>query len=276
MGLFSFLFGSKKQTESIDYLNQNMMIDGQKTINNYPITKINPESVYPWADKIVFNNEITIGNVIMLWWFNKYWNRDRNVPLYFERNYVKNFQIEQEKLVTLGYIEQSGKLTDLGQKALSENHKYVDLHRNNWTTPEESAKNSELNFEQMENMAKQDELWGMPGQAKRLRQQISDDKEYDKISGPYFNAIKLSKQGDPQKSLDILIPLLPKAKGKNRFLRALITERIAIDSRKIKQYEQEIHYLNNYITSEKGQYRYDEFKDKFLKRIDKATQLMRK
>src|SRR5699024_10804029 len=149
-----------------------------------PITKINPESVYPWADKIIFNNEITIGNVIMLWWFNKYWNKDRNVPLYFERHYVKNFQIEQEKLVTLGYIKQSGKLTDLGQKALSENHKYVDLHRNSWTTPEESAKNSELNFEQMENMAKQDELWGMPGQAKRLRQQISDDKEYDKISGP--------------------------------------------------------------------------------------------
>ena len=276
MGFLSFLFGSKKQADNTDYIDQSMKLDSKKAINNHPITEINPESIYPWADKIVFNNEITIGNIIMLWWLNKYWNKDRNIPLYFERNYVKDYKVERQKLVKHGYIEQSGKLTDLGQNALSENHKYVELHRNNWITPEESAKNSELQYQQMENTARFDEAIGMTEHAKELRKEIASEKAITKIDVPYSTAESLGKNGKPQESLNILIPLLPKAKGPSRYMRAQITKRIAIDSRKLKKYDQEIAFLNKYIKEELDQYGYDRYKDDFLKRINKATQLMSK
>ncbi|MFD1466504.1 hypothetical protein ACFQ4L_10565 [Lapidilactobacillus mulanensis] len=284
MGLISFLFGNKKPedkskdnpVEKVDYFEKNREIDAKMTINNYPMAEINPNAIYPWSDNVVYNGEVTIGNIIMLWWLDKYWNRNRAIPLYFERNYVKDFGAERQRLLTLGYIEPSGQLTELGKIALSENFKFIEKHRNNWHTPEENAKNNELYHERIENYAKQDEVLGMADDAKKLRQEITEEKAYDKISRPYFAAEKLGKQGEPEKSIGILIPLLLKAKGKNRFLRALITERIAIDSRKLKQYSQEINVLESYINTEMGQYRYDEYKEKFLKRITKAQQLQNK
>lgn len=273
MGIFDILFGNKNKKDATI---KNINSEKSPTINNYPMDKINADDLYPWSNQVVYRNDVTIGNIIMLWWLDKYWDKEKTIPNYFEKKYVKNFKIERRKLTYRGFIKQSGELTDLGQAALSNNYEYIDKHRNNWITAEDKERNSALHYSQMENVAKQDELWDMHDHAKELNQQISDEKERDALLKPYFEAEKLGKQGDSQRSLDILLQLLPRLNGKNRYLRALIIERIAIDSRKLKKYDSEIHYLNEYIIKEKGQYRYTEYKEKFFKRIAKATQLLDK
>lgn len=271
MGIFDMLFGNKNKKDATI---KNINSEKSPTINNYPMDKINVDDLYPWSNQIVYRNEVTIGNIIMLWWLDRYWDREKAVPNYFERKYVKNFKIERQKLTSRGFIKQSGELTDLGQTALSNNYEYIEKHRKNWITAEDEERNSALHYSQMENVAKQDELWGMHDHAKELNQQISDEKERDTLFKPYFEAEKLGKQGDSQESLDILLQLLPRLNGKNRYLRALVIERIAIDSRKLKKYDSEIYYLNDYIINEKGQHQYIQYKEKFLKRIDRTRKLL--
>ncbi|BCX31290.1 hypothetical protein [Latilactobacillus curvatus] len=273
MRIFDMLFGHKNESDASI---KDMELSKKITINNYPVDEINDDDLYPWSNQVVYRNDVTIGNIIMLWWLDKYWDKEKTIPNYFEKKYVKNFKIERRKLTYRGFIKQSGELTDLGQAALSNNYEYIDKHRNNWITAEDKERNSALHYSQMENVAKQDELWGMHDHAKELNQQMSDEKERDALLKPYFEAEKLGKQGDSQRSLDILQQLLPRLNGKNRYLRAFVIERIAIDSRKLKKYDSEIHYLNEYIIKEKGQYRYTEYKEKFFKRIAKATQLLDK
>ncbi|MHB9289656.1 hypothetical protein [Latilactobacillus curvatus] len=271
MGIFDILFGNKNKKDATI---KNINSEKSPTVNDYPMDEINDDGLYPWSNQIVYRNDITIGNIIMLWWLDKYWDKEKAIPNYFEKKYVKNFKIERRKLTSRGFIKQSGELTDLGQAALSNNYEYIDKHRNNWITTEDKERNSALHYSQMENVAKQDELWGMHEHAKELNQQISDEKERDTLLKPYFEAEKLGKQGDSQRSLDILLQLLPRLNGKNRYLRALVIERIAIDSKKLKKYDSEIYYLNDYIINEKGQHQYIQYKEKFLKRIDRTRKLL--
>lgn len=273
MRFFDMLFGHKNENDASI---KNIDLSKKITINNYPIDEINDDDLYPWSNQVVYRNDVTIGNVIMLWWLDKYWDKEKSVPNYFENKYVKNFKMERQKLTSRGFIEQSGELTELGQTVLSDNYEYIEKHRNNWITTEDKERNSALHYSRMESIAKQDELWGMHDRAMEINQQISDEKERDVLLKSYFEAEKLGKQGDSQKSLDILLPLLPMLNGKNRYLRALVTERIAIDLRKIKQFDSEIRYLNDYILKEKGEHQYNRYKEKFLKRIDKAAQLLDK
>ena len=271
MGIFDILFGNKNKKDATI---KNINSEKSPTVNDYPMDEINDDGLYPWSNQIVYRNDITIGNIIMLWWLDKYWDKEKAIPNYFEKKYVKNFKIERRKLTSRGFIKQSGELTDLGQAALSNNYEYIDKHRNKWITTEDKERNSALHYSQMENVAKQDELWGMHEHAKELNQQISDEKERDTLLKPYFEAEKLGKQGDSQRSLDILLQLLPRLNGKNRYLRALVIERIAIDSKKLKKYDSEIYYLNDYIINEKGQHQYIQYKEKFLKRIDRTRKLL--
>lgn len=261
--------GSENSEQSND---QDVYLENT-TINRVPIQNIDENDIYPWANDLVFNNEITIGNIILLWWLDKYWDKKRDTPQYFNLYYVTDFKTERRRLNGLGYIELSGKLTVKGHEALESNFKYVELHRNNWTTPEEKEKNHQIYLEEMDKHNTMLRNIGLKDLADRNEVNILKEKTDESITKPFYHAEKLSKAGEVEESLAILIPLLEKAATIEPYYRGMIVERIAINFRKAKLFSEEVSVLTRYLTSMTSDESFIQYKEKFEKRLIKAKSL---
>ena len=208
----------------------------QLTYYGYSLHDVDFGKFFPWAnDVIYYEPDITIANVIMLWWLDKYHHTSRVIPGYFERNYVKNFNIEVRKLQQTKIINFDNSLTELGSTILKNNFRFVELHRNGWLT-------NKLN-----------------------------PTKYEPIT-PFLRAERLSKDGFPDKSNDILLKL---KKGRNND--AGVYERLAINYRKLKNYKLEVNIINEFLEKILPQYEepsYTSWNTKFNKRLARAEELL--
>lgn len=244
-----------------------------QTVFGTPIDELQNKGLYPWANKPIPDTDLKLSHIIMLWWFDEVYKPQKSVPLYFERYYVKSFKIEVRYLIDHSWLNLDKSLSLKTKKILSDNYEYVEKHRNNWTSDEELEKNHNI-FLKIQNEHNE---WlrsvGLDDIADQNEKYRDIDAKNDSITKPFLLAEKLSKAGKINESLEILLPLLEKAKTIEPYYRGMIVERIAINHRKEKSFKNEIDILEQYLNTMNTDKSFYQYQEKFEKRLQRAQSL---
>ncbi|MGJ0915272.1 hypothetical protein ACR77M_06115 [Enterococcus avium] len=244
-----------------------------QTVFGTPIDELQNKGLYPWANKPIPDTDLKLSHIIMLWWFDEVYKPQKSVPLYFERYYVKSFKIEVRYLIDHSWLNLDKSLSLKAKKILSDNYEYVEKHRNNWTSDEELEKNHNI-FLKIQNEHNE---WlrsvGLDDIADQNEKYRDIDAKNDSITKPFLLAEKLSKAGKINESLEILLPLLEKAKTIEPYYRGMIVERIAINHRKEKSFKNEIDILEQYLNTMNTDKSFYQYQEKFEKRLQRAQSL---
>lgn len=105
----------------IPYISNNRKKDWIEQAVMFPTQNIIPKSIMTrYADGLL------PGHVYMLFWLKKYTNKD--IPAYFEYKYGLDFEKEKEFLLTKGFLNNLGKPTEKGEKAISDHKDVIENH----------------------------------------------------------------------------------------------------------------------------------------------------
>lgn len=244
-----------------------------QTVYGTPIDELQNKGLYPWANKPIPDTDLKLSHIIMLWWFDEVYKPQKSVPLYFERYYVKSFKIEVRYLIDHSWLNLDKSLSLKAKKILSDNYEYVEKHRNNWTSDEELEKNHNIFLKKQNEHNEWLRSVGLDDIADQNEKYRDIDAKNDSITKPFLLAEKLSKAGKINESLEILLPLLEKAKTIEPYYRGMIVERIAINHRKEKSFKNEIDILEQYLNTMNTDKSFYQYQEKFEKRLQRAQSL---
>lgn len=258
MGIFDFLLKSRNSTKKTI-----------RTINGIP-TDMMPIHVYEnkfvWANDKVGNSNLTIGNIVMLWWLDKYHDVNRRIPDYFEKNYVDSFDAEVKKLISEGWINPDGALTSKGTSFLNCNSDIIEKHRNGWMT---DADKKSFSFAQKEDFLETNN-WlrsvGLTEIADRDTKNRTESERQMELRKQFNHAERLAKDNQIDLSNQILNSLITEKFRQT----APLYERLAKNYRKQKNYEKEIEVCQTFLDTEQPKYGGVQWIDVFQKRIDFA------
>lgn len=238
----------------------------ERTINGIPLTKL-PNNVYenmfPWSSDQIPNTNLTVGNIVMLWWLDKYHGTNRTIPLYFERNYVKSFSKELMKLKKDEWIYKDESLSPKAKKVLHNNFDIIEKHRVGWMNEADRKTFAEARRIEM-NIHNQ---WlinnGMEDIAERNKQMMLKQDADMIITRKFKKAETMSKNNELAEANKILERLIES----NTEYPAIIYERLAKNYRKQKRYQDEINLCMRFLKNEQPKYDEDQWINIFEKRI---------
>lgn len=84
------------------------------------------QSIIPKEMMMRFENGLLPGHIYMLYWLKRYTNK--RVPVYFEYKYGVDFEKEKLFLKNNGFLNDSDKPTEKGEKAISDYYYIVEAH----------------------------------------------------------------------------------------------------------------------------------------------------
>lgn len=258
MGIFDFLLKSRNSTKKT-----------VRTINGIP-TDMMPTHVYEnkfvWANDKVGNSNLTIGNIVMLWWLDKYHDANRRIPDYFEKNYVDSFDAEVKKLVTEGWINPDGSLTSKGTSILNCNFDIIEKHRNGWMTDDDKKSFSAAQKEDFLEANNRLQSVGLTKIADRDTKNREESERQAELRKQFIHAEQLAKDNQIDLSNQILNSLIAEKFRQT----APLYERLAKNYRKQKNYKKEIEVCQTFLDTEQPKYGGDQWIEVFQKRIDFA------
>lgn len=237
-----------------------------RTINGYPVTDNFYDNRFPWANKKIKNTNLTIAHIIMLWWLEEVYKPKKSIPNYFEKNYIKSFEKEIEYLIKHNWIDDRWKLSNKARQTLQENYGLVESHRNGWITLSEKEKFKRLQRKDMVKHNKNLKKMGLNDIAIRNKKQMEENDKHEKLCSIYKKGRQLSVEGKIDESNAVLEPLL-----KTDFKKyEILYERLAINYRKQKRYDDEIKIIDLFLNSYSKLYdhEFDKLKNRRLKAIE--------
>lgn len=95
------------------------------------------QSIIPKSMMKRYSDGLLPGHVYMLYWLGKYTNK--RVPVYFEYKYGVDFTKEREFLKDNGFIDDAGKPTPKGEKAIKDHAKVIQKHTPKKPDPREQT-----------------------------------------------------------------------------------------------------------------------------------------
>lgn len=239
-----------------------------KTINNIPIEKVSFDNKLPWAKDEAKGN-VTIAQVIILWWLNNPRTNKENVPLYFERNYVDDFYYELDVLEKNGYIDDFDRVTPKGINCIKLNQDIISLHKQGWSTDEDKKRNKIIHEEMLRQSVVNARKLGLHDIADRNEKKISYNKIRFEQAELFKKADRLSKEKQYALSNEILFSLLA-----DNFETFDLWKRITINYRGLKQYENELKTIEDFISRSNQPIFPTNSVDYFLQRKEKAMKLL--
>ena len=84
-----------------------------------------------------YDDDLLPGHVYMLYWLGEFTNK--SVPEYFEYKYGIDFEEEKEILHEYDFLDDNGKPTEKGKKAIEIHHEVIEKHTNKHDTSIEDA-----------------------------------------------------------------------------------------------------------------------------------------
>ena len=232
------------------------------------------DNVLPWANEIITGSNLTISDLIFLWVIKRFGQDFKSYPSHLSRNYGITSPFNQvKKLIDLGLVDENFMVTKLGNETIDKNRKYIELHKNGWTTTEEKK----YNYENHKLFIKEHAEWlSQIGEVEKATQRLTELENINKRD-KYFKVFqkgeKLGKLKRFEESNSILLPLL-----KNDFVdfHAPLFERIAKNYRGLKDYQNEIKICETFLSDKQPLYGGDMWVDVFTKRINYAINKIKK
>lgn len=227
------------------------------------------DNVLPWANDTIPDTELSISDLIFLWVISRFGQDFHSYPTHLSRNYGVTKPLEQvQKLINLGLVDRNFIVTELGLKAISKNRKYIDLHKNGWTTPEEKKYNKESDKQ----FTKKYVEWlleiGLSENGNKVLANLENANKRDEVFQIFQKGETLGKSKNYIESNLILLPLL---ENDSVDFYVSLYERIAKNYRGLKEYQNEIDICQKFLNEIQPLYGGDMWIEDFTKRINFAT-----
>ncbi|MCV6815252.1 hypothetical protein [Streptococcus uberis] len=226
------------------------------------------DNVLPWANDTIPNTELSISDLIFLWVISRFGQDFHSYPTHLSRNYGVTKPMEQvQKLINLGLVDRGFMITELGIKTINKNRKYIELHKNGWTTPEEKKYNKESDKLFTKKYAEWLLEIGLTEDGNRALANLENANKRDESFQIFQKGEMLGKSKNYMESNLILLPLL---ENDSVDFYAPLYERIAKNYRGLKEYQNEIDICQKFLNDIQPLYGEDMWIDIFAKRINFA------
>lgn len=227
------------------------------------------DNVLPWASDTIPNTEINISDLIFLWVISRLGQDFHSYPTHLARNYGITKPLEQvQKLINLGLVDNGFTITELGIECIDKNYKFIELHKNGWTTPEEKKYNKESDKLFTKKYAEWLLEIGLTDEGNKVLTNLEFENKRNECFEIFHKGEMLGKSKNYKESNLILLPLL-----ENDFVDfyAPLYERIAKNYRGLKEYQNEIDICQKFLNDLQPLYGTDMWVDVFTNRIKFAT-----
>lgn len=224
------------------------------------------DNVLPWADEKISGSTLTISDLIFLWVISRFGQDFHSYPTHLSRNYGITSPLERvQNLIAIGLVNNDFVVTNLGSETINKNRKYIELHKNGWTTNEEKK----YNYESHKLFMKEHAEWLLEiGEEKKSNQELTELENTNKRDGCFLvfqRGEELGKAKKYKESNSILLPLL---ENDSVYFYAPLYERIAKNYRGLKEYQNEIDICQQFLSDIQPIYGGNMWVDVFSKRID--------
>ncbi len=102
------------------------------------------------------------------------------------------------------------------------------------------------------------------------------EQQKERIRRPLSTADRLTRDGYCAESQDMLLPLLKQISDQHSYMRGVISEKIAANYHQMRQYDEEITFLQDFLQTEKSNPQYRQYERKFTRTIARAQTMKQK